>query len=335
MRPTFLLVSIALATGCVADTTTTTPVLPSQNGLWTASASPSALLRLDPSQLVDTGPRTAATTVTTTSARLTALLGVAFDAQGTLWVASQNDSAVLGFAPRALAMAGTQAAQSVILPLRGSLSGPTSLAFDSHGRLWVMDNGTASLDRYDAAQLAAGGAQEPAVTISMPGSPSAIAFDASGALWVADHQFNILVRFPAESLATSGTKPPQFFIQDSSHTLQNPAGIAFDAAGNLWVANLSTRTVTAYTPAQQAGGPQLPRIVLSSNGGSLDHPLGLAFDAAGNLWVVNANGVVSGFAKASLDASGSPLPIAQVQISGHSSFWSLAFWPKPAGLPLH
>ncbi|HET9708984.1 MAG TPA: NHL repeat-containing protein [Gemmatimonadales bacterium] len=338
MRRTGLEATVILllpfALGCMADSTI--PELPAQAGLWTASAAPSAILRLDPRQLADTGGRDPATIVTTASARLERLLAVAFDDQGTLWVASQSDSTILSFPSGALAGGGSQTAARVITPVRGSLSGPTGLAFDARGRLWVVDNGTGTLNRYDAAQLAAGGAQEPAVTIRMPGSPSAIAFDAAGALWVADHQFNLIVKFPAESLATSGSKPPVFYLQDSAHTLMNPAGIAFDAAGNLWVANLSARTIVSFTPTQLAvGGAQLPHVVLSSNAGSLHNPLGVAFDAVGNLWVVNADGGVTGFARASLDASGTPAPITQVQISGHSLFWSLAFWPKPAGLPLN
>lgn len=330
------LLILPVVAGCRAEATI--PVLPVQEGLWTASASPSAILRLDSSQLVDTGPRLAATSLTTSSGGLQQLLAVAFDNQGTLWVGSQSDSTVLGFAPGALASGGTQAAASVILPHAGSLTGPTSLAFDPQGRLWVMDNGTGSLNRYDPAQLAAGGVQTAPIRILMPGSPSAIAFDAAGALWVADHAFNIIERFPAGSLLTSESKAPAIVVEDSSHTLANPAGIAFDAAGNLWVANLMTRTVAAYSPAQLAvGGAQLPHVVLRSTVASvsLPNPLGLAFDDAGNLWVVNANGVLTEFARASLDASGTPVPIAQVSVSGHSLFWSLAFWPKPRGLPLY
>src|SRR3989442_9668442 len=59
--------------GCGNDATTPTPPLPDpslQDGLWTVSGSPSAILRLDPTQLSDTGQRDPATTLTTPSALL-------------------------------------------------------------------------------------------------------------------------------------------------------------------------------------------------------------------------------------------------------------------------
>ena len=50
---------------------------------------------------------------------------------------------------------------------------------------------------------------------------------------------------------------------------------------------------------------------------------------------MGGTGVVTKFAAASLGVSGAPAPIARLKVSGHSVFWSLAFWPKPAGLPLN
>ncbi|HEU4879313.1 MAG TPA: hypothetical protein VFT21_07670, partial [Gemmatimonadaceae bacterium] len=61
-------------------------------GLWTASGSPSAIQRLGPEQLLTDGTPTPATTITTPSARLFTLNSIAFDADGTMWVASQDDS---------------------------------------------------------------------------------------------------------------------------------------------------------------------------------------------------------------------------------------------------
>jgi sugar lactone lactonase YvrE len=112
--------------------------------------------------------------------------------------------------------------------------------------------------------------------------------------------------------------------------------MAFDGAGNLWVANTGNNTVAAFTPPQLAGrGPVAPHVVLSSSRSSLDLPVGLAFDGAGSLWVVGGTGALTKFAPASLRASGAPAPSARLQIGGHTLFWSVAFWPKPAGLPLN
>ena len=88
----FLLV---VAAGCRNDFTTPDPS--PQDGRWTASGSPSVILRLDPTQLSGTGEREPATTLTTPSARLEPLVDVAFDVAGDMWVTSFAGSDVWRF----------------------------------------------------------------------------------------------------------------------------------------------------------------------------------------------------------------------------------------------
>ena len=76
----------------------------------------------------------------------------------------------------------------------------------------------------------------------------------------------------------------------------SPDGLAFDATGNLYVANASNSTVSKVTPAG----------VVTTFASGFNVPVGLAFDAAGNLYVANSGdstvsevtpaGVVSTFA---------------------------------------
>jgi len=61
-------------------------------------------------------------------------------------------------------------------------------------------------------------------------------------------------------------------------TLNDPAGVAFDAAGNLYVANELSNTISKVTPAGA---------VTTFVSSGLSYPAGLAFDAAGNLYVAN------------------------------------------------
>lgn len=339
--PLLLLLAVACGTDAARPMVPPPPPPPpppptsAQDGLWVVSGNPPAILRLDPTQLVDTGQRVPATILTTPSGGLTTLSGVAFDAAGNLWVASDDDSVLLAFDPGALSGSGSKAARIVITPTRGSLSGPIGLAFDRHQRLWVVNHQSATLVRFDPAQLAAGGAQAPAVVLSAPGNPVAIAFDAAGSLWVSDNDFRVIYKYTAAQLAASGSPPPAFVLT-AADSFFNPTGIAFDAAGNLWVANNGRSNLLAFTPAQLAGsGPSAPNVVISSNAGSLGIPLGLAFEEDGSLWVVGGTGVLVKFAPASLGASGAPAPSVKLKISGHVLFWSVALWPKPTGLPLN
>ena len=128
---------------------------------------------------------------------------------------------------------------------------------------------------------------------------------------------------------------PQVVISTTGTSLVNPAGIAFDADGNLWVANASNQTVVAYTPAQLvATGSPVPNIILSCNA-SLGNPVGLAFDTDGALWVVGDADAVEKFPRASLGATGAPTPSVRLTLANYTLFWNVAFWPKPFGLPLN
>jgi len=348
MRPSILQATLALllafAAACGTDAAKSVvppsppppppPPTAAQNGLWVVSGNPPGILRLDPTQLTDTGQRVPATILTTPSGGLRTLSGVAFDNAGNLWVASDDDSLLLGFDPGALASSGSKAASTVITPTRGSLSGPIGLAFDSHQRLWVVNHLSRTLVRFDPAQLAAGGPQAPAVVLSVPGNPVAIAFDVAGSLWVSDNDSRVIYRYAATQLARSGSPSPAFVLT-AADSLVNPTGIAFDAAGNLWVANNGRSNLLAFTPAQLAGaGPLEPNVVITSSG-SLGIPIGLAFEEDGSLWVVGGTGLLAKFAASSLGASGAVTPIARLKITGHVLFWSGALWPKPVGLPLN
>jgi sugar lactone lactonase YvrE len=267
---------LAVAVGCADDSTAPAPPPPpppsAQDGLWTGSGTPAAILRLDPTQLSDNGKRDPATTLTTPSARLETLITVAFDPAGAMWIASADESLLLGFAPGALASSGSRAATSVLQPIAGSLSGPTGLAFDSQHRLWVANILSGTLVRFDPAQLAAGGAQVPAVVVSGAGNPVALAFDAAGSLWVSDNQLNTVVMYTAAQLALSGSPAPARVLTVAS-ALMNPTGLAFDAAGNLWVANTGFQNLLAFSPAQLADtGSPAPHVVISSNAGSSPFP---------------------------------------------------------------
>jgi sugar lactone lactonase YvrE len=273
------------------------------------SGTPSEILRLDPAQLSGTGGRTPATRVTTFSASLVSLNSIAFDSDGTMWIASQEDSTLLGFAPSALSSSASVVATTRIASTNGSLSGPTGLAFDRQHRLWVANPSNRTIVRYDRSQLAAGGAQTPAVVLVGPGRPTALAFDAAGSLWVSDINSSKVFKYTASQLEASGLPTPAVVLSRNATSLVNPSGLAFDKFGNLWVANAGSRRISAFTPEQlEANGSPDPRIVLSPSAGSVELPEGLAFDSDGSLWVMGGDGVLVKFESASLRATDAPEP---------------------------
>jgi len=336
--PTTFALLLLLAAGCGSETVSPTPSPDSlrQDGLWTASGSPSTILRLNSEQLSGRGVREPVTEITTSSARLFTLLGIAFDPAGNLWLASEDDSLLLSFSAGALSGSGERTPAKVIAPVDRSLVGPAALAFDALGRLWVANRRNGTVVRYDATQLAAGGSVAPAVVLSVPGNPSALAFDTAGSLWISDSRFQWIIKYSAAQLEASGAPAATFVLTRFASALVNPGGLAFDGQGNLWVANTGAGNLLAFSRARLAGnGPVAPDIVITSTGGSLSIPVGLAFDGSGNLWVMGGAGALTQYAAGSLGGGGLLAPSAQLEIPGHTLFWSLAFWPRPAGLPVN
>ena len=305
------------------------------DGLWTISGTPAAILRLTSAQQQAAGDITPATAITTTSAALTGFNGVAFDADGTLWMTSQSDSSLLAFSRASLATSGVSVASRVITAADGSLDAPSALAFDASHRLWVANTNSGSIVRFDSAQVAVGGRAIPSVILSGVGHPTGLAFDAAGGLWFSEGGAHRIAKYSAAQLDTSGFKIPEVVLTSQGPDIGNPIGLAFDAAGSLWIANSGQSnvialhanhlTTTAFVSAD---------VVISPSSTTPSLPLGLAFDDHGNLWVVYAEGVLREYDHSMLAASGTPAPVV-VTVKDHTSLRSAAFWPKPAGLPLN
>lgn len=335
-------VLVALAIGCGYDASApgsygTPPIVDANEGLWVVSASDPAILRLAPGQLLSSGRQIPSTTITTSSASLFTFNALAFDAAGTLWIASAEDSLLLAFSPEVLAVSGFSAASTVITPIERSLSTPAAVAFDRRQRLWVANFETGTIVRFDPEQLVLGGAQRPAVMITGLSHPTAIAFDARGALWVADSRANTLVKYSPAQLETSGSPRPEVVLSATEGSLAIPFAIAFDTGGKLWVANLGRSTIVAFGPEQVAAtGSPAPQIGLASSGAdSFGTPVALAFDAEGSLWVVSADRGLHKFARPALGTTGKPTPSAELLVTGHTLLSAIAFWPRSPGLPLN
>ncbi|MDB5029244.1 MAG: repeat containing protein [Candidatus Eremiobacteraeota bacterium] len=172
--------------------------------------------------------------------------------------------------------------------ITNGLHQPMGIAFDSTGRLWV-----ANFTGGDATAYRPGN-DTPIATISGLLNPRAFAFDASGALWIANQNAPGDSAGMVTAYDISGASPvplPSKTIVGAAAQLDQPAGIAFDASGTLWVSNIRGSKVTAY-----AAGTTTPisadTIALPAN----SYPNELAFDTSGTLWVTRSNsGTIQGY----------------------------------------
>jgi len=305
-------------------------------GLWTVSGAPGEIDRLDATQLLESGTRTPATRFFTSSAGLFSLNTIAFDDAGVMWVASPDDSLLLGFSAPGESGSGAITPSIIIQPVAGSIATPAGMAFDSDGSLWIANFANGTIVRFDKSQLTSSGAPVPSRTITGIANPTGLAFDASGALWVSDLNLNTVSSYLRSQLLTSGNKEPAIVLGANGNLFVNPAGIAFDSFNNMWVANVSGESVTAFRPPQRAAsGSPVPMTTIHPAETPLGAPAGLAFDGEGNLWVIGVQGMLSKFSIASIAGSGPAEPLLQVTVTNNTLLWSIAFFPKPVGFPLN
>jgi len=264
--------------------------------------------------------------------------GLAFDADGNLWVSLVFTPALGMYTPAQLATTGSPAPQIVIGSDGTSLRQGYAITFDASGNLWVANAFDNRLEMFTPAQLATSGSPSPSVVLTAGATlnnPLGMTFDDSGNLWVASSDTSAVVMFPPTQLTTSGTATPSVILTATGASLDRPEGLAFDANDNLWVVNEGVAdTLVKFTPAQlAASGSPVPDVTISDNGGALADPAGLAFDDAGDLWVANSGGTsnpVVKFDAADLLTTGAPA--AAVMINGFTGMDvpMIAFEPPPA-----
>jgi len=267
--------------------------------------------------------------------RLNTPYDVKFDSSGNMWVVDSADSRVLEFQPpftngesASLVLGESSFTTSYLASstaLNGTvLSDPEYIAFDSHGNMWVSDSGDARVVEFTApfstgenASLVLGapdlktpGDESQTASQTDLSNPAGLAFDSSGNLWVSDPGYDRVVEFAApftngesESVVlgqnnfTAKSFPnepdcPPTCNNPTASTLSNPYDVAFDTAGNMWVADRSDWRVVEFTQpfsnGQAAstivGGPcNIFGEVLTS--GCIGVTEGIGFDHSGNLWV--------------------------------------------------
>ncbi len=188
------------------------------------------------------------------------------------------------------------------LAIKATLSGPSGLALDRSGNLFVADGPGQRVRRIDPGGIittvAGNGFQRYSgdgglATAASLDSPLGLVFDSTGALYVGDRGNSVVRRIDQNGIISS---------LDSS-TLQAPAWrpgyLAFDSAGNLYVSDragfgggcrivrvsqarvLSIVAGTGMCGYKGDGGPAIAA--------ELNDPNGLAFDSAGNLYVSDSN----------------------------------------------
>jgi sugar lactone lactonase YvrE len=274
--------------------------------------------------------------------------GLAFDARGNLWVVNDNTNTIVEYAASTLGSNGSPTPAVTLQSPSGAIA--QAIAFDLNGDLWVAAlNG--GLFEFAASQLPQqpGDSPAPAITIGITGDQSGaprqaldLAFDPQGNLWVTVLSSTWgLIRYPPDQQVSSGVPIPTVVI---TPTVPYPYFMAFDTAGNLWLADAPygannvdyAGAITELTAASLAtSGSPTPVVKLTLPNGVNSYVTSIAFDDSGDLWYLDfTHATIGEFTASQLAASGAPTPATTITTKPFYGV-ALAFNPHSAALPLH
>jgi DNA-binding beta-propeller fold protein YncE len=221
-----------------------------------------------------------------------------------------------------------------------SLAGPFGGAIDpTSGKVFVADYvnnrvlrfpAVASLTNGSAAEAVLGQADftssDISTTASRMDNPIAVAVDGAGRLWVADEGHHRVLRFDGAAAKASGAAADgvlgQATLTNSTiglgvSAMNRPTGVAVDAAGRVFVADLGNARVLRFDAAAGKanganadgvlGQPDFDQNAVATTQSGLYAPQSLAVDAAGRLWVADqGNSRILRFDSPGMKANGAP-----------------------------
>jgi sugar lactone lactonase YvrE len=192
------------------------------------------------------------------------------------------------------------------------VNSPTALAVDGTGNLYIADTGSnrvrvltpgGTINAFAGNGVAGYGGDTGLATAALLNAPGGLAIDASGNVVIADtsnHRVRQVDIGTGIITTIAGTGVPG--LSGDLHlatvaSLDYPNGLAFDPAGNLYIAdtgNERIRAINTHGIISSVVGACGIVAAFSGDGGPADlayinTPFGLATDAAGNLYIAEVN----------------------------------------------
>ncbi|MGA2867488.1 MAG: NHL repeat-containing protein [Verrucomicrobiota bacterium] len=246
---------------------------------------------------------------TASAARFYAANGVAVDSAGNVYVADTGNSTVRKVTPGgAVTTLAGLAGNSGSADGTGSaarFSGPTGVAVDSLGNVYVADTGNSRIRKLTpggvvttlAGLAGTQGHADGTASAARFSHPEGVAVDGEGNVYVADCYNHTIRKVTPGGVATTlaGLAGSQGSADGtgSAAGFNYPGGVAVDSAGNVYVADTGNSTVRKVTPAGvvttlagQAGS--YGSADGTGSAARFDSPCGVAVDSAGNVFVADA-----------------------------------------------
>ncbi len=252
-----------------------------------------------------------------TSASLAGPAGVAVDSAGNVYIATYADNRIRKITASSSNNISTFAGNSGYGfagdggPATSSqLSAPRGIGLDSSGNLYLADRLNNRIRKIAGGNITtiAGNGQMSfggdfgAATSAQLSAPDGVAVDNAGNVYISDFLNNrVRMVTPSGVISTYAGNGNSGFSGDggpaTSAQLSQPAGLAVDAAGNLYIADSNNSAVRKVTPsgiistvAGTGGSQGYSGDGASATAAKMMAPMGVAVDPAGNLYIADFYG---------------------------------------------
>jgi uncharacterized protein (TIGR03437 family) len=244
-----------------------------------------------------------------TSAQLDKPIGAAVDSAGNLFIADTGNNRVRKVANGMITTVAGNATPGFSgdngPATSAQLNVPYGVAVDSDGNLYIADSGNNRIRKVASGMVTTvagngtpgfSGDGGPA-TAAVLDQPYGVAVDGAGNLYISDDYFDNRIRKVSNGVITTvaGNGYPGFGgdnIPATSTELWEPAGIALDSAGNLFIADLINQrirkvsngviTTVAGNGMEGFSGDSGPAF-----NAQLSRPQGVAVDSSGNVYIAD------------------------------------------------
>ena len=249
---------------------------------------------------------------TNSGARFNYPCGVAVDASGNVYVADEGNNTIRQVSPAGVVttLAGSTAASGWT---NGTGSGalfyqPVSVAVDANGNVYVADTLNSTIRKVTtpggvvttlAGTPSASGSSDGAGGAAHFNNPCGVAVDGAGTLYVSDLANNTIRQITPAGVVTTlaGSASSGTGTNDgtgSAASFANPAGVAVDTNGNVYVADYENHTIRKIAPGgivtTLAGESGVSGFANGTGKAArFSGPLGVAVDTAGNVYVADTS----------------------------------------------